>query len=881
MSAKEQQAWYYASANGERLGPVSIEDLTSLAGQGVVGSKTLVWSPGYRDWIPAAEIPDFLNKVPGAVAPLPVSSARPMEAASPSTPPQALKPQKGSFVFPRIIMGLIASGVTGGVTAGVLVIVEKSPWPGLAVFAAGSALSVIASLAAYRKERYQLHDSRVICHRGGLLSDQTTEFEIRNITHVKLKLPWLRHKFFGVGNVIVETAGTSKPVVLRVIAEPEAVYAGLRERMRKNGYDLTQQQLLHEEKPALIGILAECFGLLVGATLAGMFILSAILGGGGDRAINAGAVVLSAILRGEGEGGTPPPVPEAFLLGIPGLAVFVVLLAIVTVRFLDLRRRTYRVFNDVVVYDEGFLTRENSFIPYENIADSNTKCSLFDRILGLYDVQVSCQGSSQEIKFRRLRHGVALSAAIAQLVVLARQKQKPAARSAAGETALASQDRHRRVEPESTPIGETIVGEFRMNAARTLLPLLLLLPLVPLWIAAMIGAGVRLMSTQYSVRHGSVRHSYRFLTLHDREFAYDKITGLVIKQNLWDRMFGTMTLKFWSIGSGKPLEFAHIDASHLNLAALMRQVGIPAPSPEPCEAEAAFGVSAWLRARLKFLPLPLLFAAGVVFAAIRIGDPVIYYLLVLPVLVVLGACVYSKLYFSRQRLRFHDHHIEAEQGILARRRYYVRYGNVKRTMVTRYPGGGDGDLEIFVAAEEEVLPAIQQKKSQQASMKHCSFTTGFLSAVCEKGQLLDDILCGRVDPAPQAVAAAPLDVLLEAPRSVGNALLKLIFLSILLFPLIVLLPFTIPVTVIRVKRWRYRIDAARIVMTWGILYRRETSILLDRIDSLQQSQGPLNKLFRNGNVSIMTAGSSSKPDLNLIDSPAYLAMYEVIRERSQ
>ncbi len=857
MSAKEQQAWYYASANGERLGPVSIEDLTSLAGQGVVGSKTLVWSPGYRDWIPAAEIPDFLNKVP--VAPLPVSSARPMEAASPSTPPQDLKPQKGSFVFPRIIVGLIASGVIGGVTAGVLAIVEKSPWPGLAVFAAGSALSVIASLAVYRKERYQLHDSRVICHRGGLLSDQTTEFEIRNITHVKLKLPWLRHKFFGVGNVIVETAGTSKPVVLRVIPEPEAVYAGLRERMRKNGYDLTQQQLLHEEKPALIGILAECFGLLVGATLAGMFILSAIAGG---------------------TEGTAPPAPELALRGLPGLAVFVVLLAIVIVRFLDLRRRTYRVFNDVVVYDEGFLTRENSFIPYENIADSNTKCSLFDRILGLYDLQVSCQGSSQEIKFRRLRHGVALSAAIAQLVVLARQKQKSAARSAAGETALASQDRHRRVEPESTPIGETIVGEFRMNAARTLLPLLLLLPLVPLWIAAMIGAGVRLMSTQYSVRHGSVRHSYRFLTLHDREFAYDKITGLVIKQNLWDRMFGTMTLKFWSIGSGKPLEFAHIDASHLNLAALMRQVGIPAPSPEPCEAEAAFGVSAWLRARLNFLPLPLLFAAGVVFAAIRIGDPVTYYLLALPVLVVLGACIYSKLYYSRQRLRFHDHHIEAEQGILARRRYYVRYGNVKRTMVTRYPGGGDGDLEVFVAAEEEVLPAIQQKKSQQASMKHCSFTTGFLSAVCEKGQLLDDILCGRVGPAPQAVAAAPLDVLLEAPRSVGNALLKLIFLSILLFPLIVLLPLTIPATVIRVKRWRYRIDAARIVMTWGTLYRRETSILLDRIDSLQQSQGPLNKLFRNGNVSIMTAGSS-KPDLNLIDSPAYLAMYEVIRERSR
>ena len=422
-----------------------------------------------------------------------------------------------------------------------------------------------------------------------------------------------------------------------------------------------------------------------------------------------------------------------------------------------------------------------------------------------------------------------------------------------------------------------------MDAARTLLPLLFLLPVVPIWIAAMIQAGIRLMSTQYSIRHGSVRHSYRFLTLHDREFAYDKITGLVIKQNLWDRMFGTMTLRFWSVGSGKPLEFANVQGNQIDLPALMRQVGIPAASLEPYQAEASFGVLTWLRARLKYLPLWLLFAAGTIFAAIQTHETIIYYLLMMPVLVAMIACIRGKLYYSRQRLRFHDHHIEAEQGIISKIRYHVRYSNVKRCKVTRYPGGGDGELEIFVAAEEEMGQLIQgqrQRKSQPTMMKHCSFTTRFLPGVSDLGLLLDDILCGRVDPAPQAVAAEPLEVLLEARRSVGNAVMKLILVSIVLFPLIVLLPFTIPAVVIRMKRWRYRIDAARIVMSWGILYRSETSILLDRVDSLQQSQGPLNKLFRNGTIRIMTAGSS-KPDLSLIDSPAYLRMYEIIRENSQ
>lgn len=571
----------------------------------------------------------------------------------------------------------------------------------------------------------------------------------------------MRYKFFGVGDVIVQTAGNSKPVVMRVIREPKAVYDGLRERMKENGYDLSQRQLLHEEQPAIIGILGESLSLLVGAIFFGMFALPMFVEA--REEINSPAFEFAILVA---------VVIAAFLL-----------IAVIIVRFLDMRRRTYRVYNDVVVYEEGFLTRENSFIPYENIADANTKCSFLDRILNLYDVQISCQGSGSEIKFRRLRHGVALSEAIDQIVVLAREKQKTASRStAANKAPPASRERPRRAEPEAVPLEETRVAELRMDAARALVPLLLLLPLFPIWVLAMIQTGIRLASTRYSVRHGSLRHSYRFLTVHDREFAYDKITGVVIKQNLWDRIFGTMTLRFWSIGSGQALEFAHVHGGQFDLPALMRQAGIPTASPEPYEAKARFGLFTWLRERLIYLPLWLIFAAGVVYAAMEVDDR-FYYLLALP----------------------------------------------------------------FVIA----LPAV----SDQAA-------------------LLDDILGGRVEPLPQA-SATTHDVVLHARRSVGNALFKLVLTSILLFPLIVLLPLTLPLTVIRVKRWRYRIEATRIVMGWGILYRRETSILLDRVDSLQQNQGPLNKLFRNGNVSIMSAGSN-KPDLTIIESPDYLAIYQHI-----
>lgn len=97
-----------------------------------MGPATLVWSQGCHDWIPAEGIAELLNQA-RAVVPAPVA------AVPASAPPQDLKPRKGSFVFPRVFIGLLVSGVIGGATAAMMAITEKSPWPALVVLAAGSA----------------------------------------------------------------------------------------------------------------------------------------------------------------------------------------------------------------------------------------------------------------------------------------------------------------------------------------------------------------------------------------------------------------------------------------------------------------------------------------------------------------------------------------------------------------------------------------------------------------------------------------------------------------------------------------------------------------------------------------------------------------------
>lgn len=53
--------WYY-SLNNEQCGPVTFEELKSLAAQGIVNKNdTLVWQEGSVDWVPALSVPELFT----------------------------------------------------------------------------------------------------------------------------------------------------------------------------------------------------------------------------------------------------------------------------------------------------------------------------------------------------------------------------------------------------------------------------------------------------------------------------------------------------------------------------------------------------------------------------------------------------------------------------------------------------------------------------------------------------------------------------------------------------------------------------------------------------------------------------------------------------
>ena len=839
-------------------------------------------------------------------APPPPSAPEPAPSAGEAAYPLALEPDRVPFLLPMIAPSVILLGLLGvGGALGAFLIADSLPGAVAAMGAAalGIGFAVYAAGVVFRKERYEVLPSRVVAHRGTLFSDQTTELEVKNITHVKRRLPWIRHKLFGVGDVMIESAGSSSSeVVLRSVRRPREVYAQIQALMRENGFQLAQKALLHEEQPDLLGVVLECIGIAGSAFFAILY-------------IGLGMVMAAPLLGG---------IAASVVIALFGCGLLIY--------FLDMRRRTYRVYDDVLVYEEGFLTRDDAFIPSENLADSNTHRTFFDRILGLFDVRVSCQGAGQEIAFRRLRHGVALDAAIGRVIAASKDRPRPGARpveDGLGEGEQGAEDeaggrRRRRSKrapiPLPTPSGQAWTGQLNPGLGRTVAPfviaigavLTLALVSVPLVLAlgspmalgmfagpplALIcmGAASRLLQaacTRFEVREGSVKSRFSFLSVQERECTYDKITGVQIREWPFDRWLGTLTIRLWSIGADQPLDLFNVRHEDVDLTAFLIQTGVTSQE-DLLTIPARFSLQRYLRAQLPFALACAFFALAAVGAALVI-DLRLLALLAVPAALLGAGFVYGKLYFPRMELRCKDRHLEAYEGLILRVVTRVRYGWVKKVQLTRYPLGEEGDLQVFVAGEQRLLPNQQKSglaaaaaAKQQGATVPYGFRVRYVEDLPVFEALLDELIeDGPHEEEVRAIKERRLpsegeraaEVLHESQPALGNRLFVLVALSLLTVAPIALLPLTIPYNVLEVRRRRFRLERDRVVRQWGILFRHQATILYSRFDSIQRKQGLVNKMFGNATLTVFTAGSSN-PDLVLEDMPDADAVYEVLKKQ--
>jgi hypothetical protein len=85
---QNQADWYYVGHYGQ-LGPLTFEQVSELARDGVISPDTFVWKPGMRDWLQAQDVADLRPLVAGVPAellppPMPTSLSR--SPAPPAAP---------------------------------------------------------------------------------------------------------------------------------------------------------------------------------------------------------------------------------------------------------------------------------------------------------------------------------------------------------------------------------------------------------------------------------------------------------------------------------------------------------------------------------------------------------------------------------------------------------------------------------------------------------------------------------------------------------------------------------------------------------------------------------------------------------------------------
>ncbi|MFH1587124.1 MAG: PH domain-containing protein [Candidatus Diapherotrites archaeon] len=821
-----------------------------------------------------------------------------------------LKPNKTAFVYFRFIMGLVG-GLIGLVIASIIVTLFFGPIAVLAIgvfvflLIAKSAISFISLTVQYRKTRYLFFENKIITKTGGILSERETEMVIRNITHVTLIKPFIENKIFKTANILVELAGSANVEgLLFSIDKPDELYQGILEIMQVNGFSLLKGTLVQKEKPSKIGIVMEIMGMGFGLFFLGIYIGLPLI----SFLASVGGIVL-------------------LLAGFALLAI--AFLAFAFIRFMNLLMRTYYIYDDTIVYNEGFLTKVNSFIPIENLADSEITQSLWDKIFGLYDVKISCQGATHEILFKNMKNGAQMEKSIDGLIAKSKSlvgtgkkvgtvKGEVAEKKIApGKAAVVNMDESFTAKYKMDfmksfigPLGGAIIM-FLILAIPTLGLTLILIPLSFIFIA--IPILITVSATTFQVKPKSMEQRFNFLNSRNVEFTNDKITGVLIVRDILDEFFKTMSIQFWSIGATHNINFSNIKRTPDLAGNILGKFGMTEQEPI-YSVGSNFGIIAMLKSHL-FVPLLAivgLAATGIILLALPGLEffGIISIIISIAILIIYaGLVIYKYMFYKTTKLEIYKNYVHYCEGIFNKKYYYSLYDNIKDIKTVQIPFSDLGTIVFNVAGEMIVGQAkgggLQnmpggggRPNAMQGMLASHNFKINFVQGISTKDDLIDMIFHKRLTAAQIKSMEANIkesdsENLAIAKPAVANTLLPLIVIMLVVNTVIVLLIVAIsPILIIplvlidllifayavgSVLVTSYAIQPYRVVAKSGILFKTQTSIIFGKIDHLRSSEGWMNKLFRNGNITVHTTGSSL-PEITIKDIPAYREFYQKLEK---
>ena len=731
----------------------------------------------------------------------------------------------------------------------------------------------------YKKEKYRLLHDKIILQRGGVFSDYQLELSIPNITNISLKTPWIAHQLFGIGHVSIESAGTQKTeIYLTHLNAPRQAYQSIEDLMRSNGFKLSKTKVLQQETPDSLGAFFETVKVFIGF------------------------VFVSGIL-------IAPMLDEFYLTGgrefplFPLLTALVLLLVFCRLHFLDLTRRVYRVFNDAITYEEGFLSKNYALIPIENLSDSTITQTFFAKLFNLYNVKISCQGSNQEILFHNIVNGPQLEETISTLIV----KSKSLIKSPSNQEKLKHRDSNQKdpnrmhdLQHPSNHIDQAEQSrqsqsdtqwttELRMDIKRILVPWLLLTPLALIspyfliFIAlCIVTSFITARATTYRIKSQSTEKDYHFLNHHNTELNNEKITGIIFKENILDRWFATCSIQFWSLGSSQQFSFSYIKKSAQLEAAIVSKIGLY-PQKQLYQIQSQFSFIQYVKNQLFFHLWIIGCGIALFFACMMyqslIPMPIVVGCVVGFVLIYSSNLIYSSMLYKRCQLTFYPDSVFFKAGLLTQKRFYIPYTHIKDQCTLQYAFSDTGNIALNVAGE------ILVQSNNQSNLVSNGFTMKYVSNLTLRREIIEAILykCPTSLNAQQLkdyLDELKFDPLYTSKPDLGNSMFWLIIFSMICFPLLVILPLSIPLVMLKIKAASASIFPHKVESRSGLFYQKIQSIFIYKIDHINYSQGAVNKLFTNGNIMINTVGSS-QTELEIKSLGDYQDFYTCLKKHMQ
>ena len=782
-------------------------------------------------------------------------------------------------------------------------------------------------LVKYKKEKYTLTDRKIVYHFWNLFSDNATEIALDRVVQVKTTLWFVQNLIFKTWNIQIKTAWSSNSTAnFRNISMAMNLYEKLREKMKKNGFHLEMNKLVQEERPHWLWIVWEVFWkALMWLVFVAYFIFWAI-----EEWMNVWDISDEMWVTWDWV--------VAWWIWFWSIVLLIVWIVFV-LKYLDLKKRRYQIFTDTIVYREWFLTKHHSFIPMENISDTENTQSFFSKIFGLHDVIISSAWNNNKVNFKNMVNWEKMMENIKYLK---------------NETILQDKDILEWEDENSNSLigfknktemalnfDKSFQATYQSNIIRSLFWLffvwgvMLLLAFIiwgitweisiagywfstfiPFALVVSVMTIIRIKFTHFTVWESSIEKKFGFISTKQNSFSVEKITWVVFKESLIDKLFKTCSITFWSIWSGADITFKNIKQVENLEKDIKAKLWIDSTEiVKEITSQLTFTdyikSSIWIFIIFSWLYIVMMIVWVVIWKNDLLSAVSIWMILWaisgvfwLVVFLVLLRFFYAKFYYSPVRYinRIYSDSIESIQWFFVVHKKHSLFRNIKGTKAKKYPLTSTGDLTFNIAWEQVhvdekqkwnglvlILSLLWKRGGWATTIVSNKISMKFIKDIFNIFETTENILNEEI---------VETESILTSKQDIWNSIVSSVIVYILivtglffiwwhefdktvLFSIIigisVLFGLMIGLTIwiIKVKFYDYQKD--RVLFKSWIIYKQLHSILYKKFNYVESNQGFINKIFKNWNIKIYTLWSGSV-DMSIKDIDNYKEVYELFKK---